>query len=74
MDQQQTNTQYLNAKEAARYLRVSLSTLFRMETRGELVALRTPGGHRRYTIEMLNACLRNPAAQLFMQEDSTQHE
>lgn len=45
------------AREAAGYLRVSLSTLNRMERRGLLVPLRTPGGHRRYTLEMLNEVL-----------------
>ena len=51
----------LTAREAADYLRVSLSTLHRMEQRGWLAPLRTPGGHRRYTVEMLNECLtRNP--------------
>lgn len=47
----------LTALEAADYLRVSLSTLYRMEQNGRLVPLRTPGGHRRYTPQMLNACL-----------------
>jgi excisionase family DNA binding protein len=47
----------LTAREAASYLRVSLSTLHRMERRGRLNPLRTPGGHRRYTLEMLNECL-----------------
>ncbi len=47
----------LTAREAAAYLRVSLSTLRRMELRGQLGSLRTPGGHRRYTLTMLNACL-----------------
>jgi excisionase family DNA binding protein len=47
----------LTAREAASYLRVSLSTLNRMERRGALNPLRTPGGHRRYTVEMLNDCL-----------------
>lgn len=47
----------ITAHEAADYLRVSLSTLNRMERRGLLQPLRTPGGHRRYTIEMLNECL-----------------
>jgi excisionase family DNA binding protein len=47
----------LNAREAAAYLRISLSTLNRIERKGELVPLRTPGGQRRYTLEMLNACL-----------------
>jgi excisionase family DNA binding protein len=47
----------LTAREAAEYLRVSLSTLRRMEQRGRLSSLRTPGGHRRYTLHMLNACL-----------------
>ena len=47
----------LTAREAAEYLRVSLSTLRRMERRGQLTPLRTPGGHRRYTLRALNACL-----------------
>jgi excisionase family DNA binding protein len=47
----------LNAREAAAYLRVSLSTLNRMEKCGQLRALRTPGGHRRYTLALLNRCL-----------------
>jgi excisionase family DNA binding protein len=47
----------LTAREAAAYLRVSLSTLHRLEQRGVIAPLRTPGGHRRYTIEMLNICL-----------------
>jgi excisionase family DNA binding protein len=47
----------LTAREAANYLRVSMSTLRRMERRGQLSSLRIPGGHRRYTLEMLNSCL-----------------
>lgn len=58
-----TEQQHLNlltAREAAKYLRVSLSTLYRMEHNGLLVPLRTPGGHRRYTLSMLNDCLAGP--------------
>jgi|WetSurMetagenome_2_1015567.scaffolds.fasta_scaffold201570_2 excisionase family DNA binding protein len=47
----------LNAREAADYLRISLSTLNRMERKGDITPLRTPGGQRRYTLEMLHACL-----------------
>ncbi|MEW5871590.1 MAG: helix-turn-helix domain-containing protein [Chloroflexota bacterium] len=47
----------LTAREAASYLRVSLSTLNRMERSGSLRPLRTPGGHRRYTLAILNECL-----------------
>jgi putative resolvase len=49
----------LTAREAADYLRVSLSTLNRLERRGLLLPLRMPGGHRRYTLEMLNDCLKH---------------
>ena len=49
--------QLMTAREAAKYLRVSLSTLSRMERRGLLNPLRIPGGHRRYTLSMLNECL-----------------
>ncbi len=47
----------LTAKEAAAYLRVSLNTLWRMERRHLIVPYRTPGGHRRYSVDMLRAYL-----------------
>ena len=47
----------LTAKEAADYLRVSLYTLRRMERDESLVPYRTPGGHRRYSLKMLNEYL-----------------
>ena len=43
----------LNAREAASYLGVSLNTLYRIEKDGELTPYRTPGGHRRYQVQML---------------------
>ncbi len=48
---------FLTAREAANYLRISLSTLYRLERDGRLQSLRTPGGHRRYTTAMLEECL-----------------
>jgi excisionase family DNA binding protein len=47
----------LTAKEAAEYLRVSLYTLKRMEGEGGLSPFRTPGGHRRYSLKMLDEYL-----------------
>lgn len=47
----------LTAREAAEYLRVSLYTLRRMESKGSLIPFRTPGGHRRYSLKMLNEYL-----------------
>jgi len=47
----------MTAKEAAQYLRVSLLTLSKIEKEGGLIPFRTPGGHRRYSIEMLNQYL-----------------
>jgi excisionase family DNA binding protein len=44
----------MTAREAARYLRVSLLTLGKIEKDGNLVPFRTPGGHRRYSVSMLN--------------------
>ncbi len=49
----------LTAKEAARYLRVSMFTLSKIEREGGLIPYRTPGGHRRYSIKMLNRYLNN---------------
>lgn len=47
----------LTAKEAAKYLRISLFTLARIEKEDMLVPFRTPGGHRRYSLEMLDEYL-----------------
>ncbi len=44
----------LTAKEAAQYLRISLLTLSKIDKEGGLVPFRTPGRHRRYSIQMLN--------------------
>ena len=44
----------MKAQEAAQYLRISVFTLNKIESRGELRPFRTPGGHRRYSLEMLN--------------------
>lgn len=47
----------MTAREAAAYLRVSLFTLRTMERTGHLLPFRTPGGHRRYSMEMLREYL-----------------
>jgi excisionase family DNA binding protein len=47
----------LTAKEAAAYLRISLFTLRKIEQHGLIVPYRTPGGHRRYSVDMLNEYL-----------------
>jgi len=49
----------MTAREAAKYLRVSMFTLSKMESNGGLVPYRTPGGHRRYSLRMLNRYLNN---------------
>lgn len=43
----------MTARQAAEYLGVSLVTLRKMEKEAELVPFRTPGGHRRYSLEVL---------------------
>ena len=48
------NRRVLAAKEAAQYLGVSLATLRKIERAGGLVPSRTPGGHRRYSVAMLD--------------------
>jgi len=47
----------LTAREAAEYLHISLLTLAKIEKQGGIIPYRTPGGHRRYTMEMLNEYL-----------------
>ena len=44
----------LTAREASAYLGVSLNTLNRIEKRGLIRPFRTPGGHRRYDVRMLD--------------------
>jgi excisionase family DNA binding protein len=53
----------MTAKEAAEYLRVSMFTLSKIEREGGLVPYRTPGGHRRYSLRMLNQYLRGSRRQ-----------
>ncbi len=53
----------LTAREAAEYLGISLATLSRMDKLAQLVPFRTPGGHRRYSLTMLDEYL----------EESRQH-
>jgi excisionase family DNA binding protein len=48
----------LTAKEAAQFLHVSLLTLSKIEKDGGLIPFRTPGGHRRYSLDMLNEYLQ----------------
>lgn len=43
----------LTTKEAAQFLRISASTLYRIEKMGLLTSYRTPGGQRRFSIEDL---------------------
>jgi len=47
----------LKAREAANYLSISLTTLYRVEREGRLTPFRTPGGHRRYSLTMLSEYL-----------------
>jgi excisionase family DNA binding protein len=49
----------LTARESANYLRISTFTLHKIEKKGLIVPYRTPGGHRRYSLEMLNEYLEN---------------
>jgi len=53
----------LKAKEAADYLRVSLFTLNKIGREGGLTPFRTPGGHRRYSLGMLNQYLEATVSQ-----------
>ena len=50
-------TPLLTAKEAAEFLHVSMFTLSKIEREGYLVPFRTPGGHRRYSVDMLRRYL-----------------
>ena len=59
-------THLLKAREAAEYLGVSLAALNRIDKKRELIPYRTPRGHRRYGLAMLDEYLErnrgNPSA------------
>ncbi len=55
----------VTAKEAASYLRVSMFTLNKIERESGLIPYRTPGGHRRYSLKMLNRYLDNSRRERF---------
>ncbi len=61
----------LTAREAARYLRISLFTLNKIEKQGRIVPFRTPGGHRRYNLAMLNEYLQASRSKPFTQRVQT---
>ncbi len=64
----------LTAREAADYLGISVATLNRMGKEQQLVPFRTPGGHRRYSLTMLDEYLegsrRHPPAATSLAEQS----
>ncbi|MGD8758918.1 MAG: helix-turn-helix domain-containing protein [Anaerolineales bacterium] len=49
----------LKADETIEYLGISRSTLHKIEQQGLLRPYRTPGGHRRYDLRMLNEYLES---------------
>jgi len=53
----QVEMRLLTAKQAAAYLGISLYTLKKIEYLGYLKPCRTPGGHRRYSRQMLEEYL-----------------
>jgi len=53
------NKELLSTKEAAQHLGVSTSTVYRMVNNGALNPSKTPGGHRRFSIEMLEEFLES---------------
>jgi excisionase family DNA binding protein len=53
----------MTAREAAAYLHISLSTLQLIERQGYIIPFRTPGGHRRYSREMVEAYLESTRKQ-----------
>ena len=64
----------LTVKEAAEYLRVSLYTLRRLESGGSLIPFRTPGGHRRYSLRMLNEYLEESRISSRRRESESESE
>lgn len=53
------NKSVFNTKEIARYLGISISTVYRMEKQGLITSIKTPGGQRRFIKEEMDRYLRN---------------
>jgi excisionase family DNA binding protein len=51
--------EYLTPGEMARLFRVDPKTITRWARQGRLVAVRTPGGHRRYKTSVVKELLAN---------------
>lgn len=49
---------FFTTKESAKYLGISTATIYRMEKRGLISSLRTPGGQRRFNREIIEKYLR----------------
>ena len=56
-DSDPSTTPWLTTDEAAEYLRVTRSTLYRWAAEGCLKYFESPGGHRRYRVEDCDAAL-----------------
>ena len=52
-------TNLMTTKEAARYLRISRFTLDKIVQGDGIRPFRTPGGHRRFSLRMLNKYLNS---------------
>ena len=63
----------LTAREAGDYLHISLLTLAKVEREGYLIPFRTPGGHRRYSLQMLNEYLEQSRRPPIDQGDEVSH-
>ena len=53
---------WLSTSEAAEYIGVSVSTLYRYEADGHIESVRTPGGHRRFRRVQLDALMPQKAS------------
>jgi excisionase family DNA binding protein len=60
MAQNERDSELMTISSAANYLGLSTSTLRKMEKKGVLIPYHTPGGHRRYTRQMLDRYLESP--------------
>lgn len=53
------STSLLSVSDAARYLGVSSSTIRRWERENKILSVRTPGGHRRFSLKDLKSLYKS---------------
>ena len=68
------NNNFLTTKESAEFLRISSSTIYRMEKLGLIMPYKTPGGQRRFALKDLKDYLKRSKKFKFQRNCNSSNE